>query len=196
MKKTLILVWFSIMTISLGAQSISESMYHYKDVYNPLFSSDKSVLYLDLIRNYPMSGGDTSHVFNIELKKQEVEEQGFTLGYAVIGGYGIASTYDIKRREGSIVLNKLEFDEFYSCIREVHSYVSKYEKYGASDNDIVATCGASSLVMGGEYTSRGGDSVRYYFRLGGTGTYSMTESQFIDVVQMLKRMKLYWDKNQ
>ncbi|MFT4534650.1 MAG: hypothetical protein ACI9P5_002011 [Saprospiraceae bacterium] len=193
----LLLAFCLFLTSTSYSQEVSESILSYKGSFSPLFSKESSVLYVDFLKRYSIDSNDTSYVFVIDLQKDQLEETGVSLGATVFGSnlaFGSSKSYKLNKIRDNSVLGKEEFLEFYSCIKKVHSFISKQRKYGESSGDMVATCGTDNLLMGGEFVKSGnGGKTNYYFKVGENATYSMKRSQFIEIVKVLSKIKSDWE---
>ena len=66
--------------------------------------------------------------------------------------------------------------------------------YGESSSDMLATCGGDNMLMEGEFVkSKTGGKVNYYFKVDENTTYSMKRSQFVEIVKVRHKIKLYWE---
>lgn len=185
MNKLILITVFLVGGVGVNGQDVSESVYSYKDKFSPLLSIETGVLYIDLVKQYAIGSGDTSFVFIIDLQEDQLELTGVSLGSTLFGH----TSYGLNKTREQSVMNKEGFFEFYDCIKRVHSFIGNQKDYGTSTNDMVATCGVSNIMMGGEYS---GDDTKFYFRIGENATYSMKVSQFIEVVKVLSKIKDYW----
>lgn len=191
-------ITFTFFLVIGYGQYICESIISYKDTFNPIFSAESAILSMDYLKNYTISKTDTSYLFILDIKEQNVELEQMSLG-AILFNYdrlGMKSekVYAIKSNADQTILNKDEFMEFYNCINEVYSYIAQQQTYGKSKNNIVARSNVENIIVGGEYRPSKifGKKVQFYFKVGDKATYEMNIVQFESIVKVLREIKNYW----
>lgn len=180
----------------LLAQQINESIINFKEIYDPVLSSEKAVISMDFVKLYTVDLQDTSYLFTIKVANETIQKESVSLGSAIFSGgsWGVGrnANYSVNSTENQTTLNKEDFASFYECINKTFTFITQKETFSKSKNNFVATCGSGSLLVGGEYNPENkAQKSTFYFQLG-QNTYSMSKNQFQKIVSTLRNIFSTW----
>ncbi len=118
-----------ICCLPLTAQTVYESLVTLDKSYNPLFGKEVAKISIDLIKQYELTGGDTSFHVMIQVNQKTTEEVGHSIGLSLfssnlLGGASASGgiNYQYIKESGVILMGYKELSLLYDAfIKLTHS---------------------------------------------------------------------------
>ena len=199
--KKLLLTALSLVTISLSAQYVSESLVKHTEEFNQFFGSKEGSLNMEFLKQFSVGNQDTSYVFVMEIKNKDEEVTGSSIGGSLSGGSlignlfsaNVSEQFKVVKDEKKVVLNQEEFFKLYKSINAVYKYVVEQETFGTVSNTIMVSDGIDQISFAGEYKPNNKvNKVDFFYRMGDKLIYKLDKYKFRRIIKVMRTAKESW----